>query len=88
MRVSLSSNAVIAVTTGLAVIIWGAYGLTRYLFDYFSHGLILFGTGLIIFGITDGFNDQTHIGRILFKIGILIFLASALFLGYFFLRLI
>lgn len=84
----LSLNSVLAIVTGIGVIAWGIWGLVQYLFDYFSIGLVFFGSGFIIFGITDGFNDQTYYGRILFKVGILIFLASALFLGYFFLKLI
>jgi hypothetical protein len=88
MYLHLSTNGIIAVVTGVGVIAWGIWGLTQYLFDYFSFGLVLFGSGFIIFGITDGFNDQSYYGRILFKVGILCFLASALILGYFFIRLI
>jgi hypothetical protein len=88
MYLHLSTNGTLAVVTGLGVIAWGVWGLTQYLFDYFSIGLVFFGTGFIIFGITDGFNDQSHYGRILFKVGILIFIAAALILGYFFMKLI
>jgi len=84
----LSTNGILAVVTGIAVIAYGVWGLFQYLFDYFSIGLVFFGSGFIIFGVTDGFNDQTYYGRILFKLGILIFLASAVFLGYFFLKLL
>ncbi len=88
MHLNLSTNGILAVTTGLCAIAWGIWGLTQYIFDSFSIGLVFFGSGFIIFGITDGFNDQTYRGRILFKVGILIFIAAALILGYFFIKLI
>ena len=42
----------------------------------------------LIFGITDGFNDESPRGRMLFKAGILIFIVSGLVLTYHFFKLI
>ena len=88
MRWNLSTNGVIAVITGIAIIAWAVWGFSALVFDLFSAGLLFFGSGLILFGVTDGFNDQSHKGRMLFKIGILIFIAAFLLLGYFFIRII
>ena len=88
MHLGLSSNGYLAVAIGIASIIWGVWGVFQYLFDYVSYGFVLFGVGFIILGITDGFNDQSHRGRMLFKAGILIFIVSGLILTYYFFKLI
>jgi len=88
MRLHLGTNGWLAVITGLVAIGWGGWGLSRYLFDVSSYGFIFLGFGLITFGITDGFNDESPRGRMLFKVGILIFILAALTLGYYFFRLI
>lgn len=85
---NLGTNGVIAVLLGVFFIAWGVFGLANRMTDFFSIGISVFGAGCIIFGITDGFNDETPRGRLLFKIGILVFLLSAAILGYYFLRII
>lgn len=86
MRLGLSLNGFLAVATGALSIAWGTWGLTFRISDIMSHGFILLGIGAILFGLTDGFSDRTHRGQFLFKIGVLIFLAAALALGYALLR--
>lgn len=88
MRFSLGTNGLLAVFTGLAAIGWGGWGLSRYLFDISGYGFVFLGLGLILFGVTRGFNDDSPRGQFLFKVGILIFILAALTLGYYFFRLI
>lgn len=82
MRLWLSLNGSLAVATGVVSIAWGAWGLYYYLFDIMSHGFVLLGVGAILFGITDGFSDRTHRGQLLFKLGIIIFIAAGMALAY------
>lgn len=82
MRLGLSLNGILALAAGALSIAWGAWGLTFRISDIMSHGFVLLGIGVILFGITDGFGDRTHRGQFLFKIGVLVFLAAALALGY------
>ncbi|MCO6511471.1 MAG: hypothetical protein J5I65_11830 [Aridibacter famidurans] len=86
MRLGLSLNGILAVAAGALSIAWGAWGLTFRISDINSYGFVLLGFGAILFGITDGFSDRTHRGQFLFKIGVLVFLAAALALGYSLLR--
>ncbi len=87
MRPDLGVNGWLAVGSGIAAIGWGGWSLLFYLFDISGYGFVFLGLGLIIFGITDGFNDQSPRGRMLFKVGILIFIVAVLALSYYFFRL-
>jgi len=70
MRQYLNLNNLILFATGLALMAWGGWTIYRTRQYLFGGGMFLIGFGNILFGITNGFTDQTPRGRFFFKVAL------------------
>ncbi len=68
MRKYLNLNTIILVASGVFLMGWGAWRLYTIRDYMFGGGVFLIGLGNLMFGITNGFADQTPRGRVFFKV--------------------
>lgn len=70
MRQYFNLNNLILFSTGFALIVWGSWTVYRTRQYLFGGGMLLIGVGNILFGITNGFTDQSPRGRFFFKVAL------------------
>ena len=81
-RQFLNFNAIFLILTGLFLILWGGWRVYRFRDLVFGGSLSMIGVGILAFGLTNGFADQTPRGRMLFKFGVFSFIIGILAFGY------
>lgn len=87
---SLTPTSIFWIILGTLGVLIGAFWVYRWRlgFIYPSFGLVAFGSGGIVCGLTNGFTDQSPFGRKLSKFGLLFLLIGVLLIGFYAFRFI
>ncbi|NNE66311.1 MAG: hypothetical protein HKN33_07070 [Pyrinomonadaceae bacterium] len=81
---SLELSSFVSIFLGILLGIWGIISLFMPFQRFFGLGIGTLGAATILLGLTNGFSNPTPLGRIMFKIAVLLFPLGALMLVYYY----
>jgi hypothetical protein len=82
LPVQFNLNSILIILIGIGCVIGGVVFGLRPASRILGVGLFLTGIGNLTLGVTNGFSDPTPIGRLLFRMGTIAYLAGVPILGY------
>ena len=83
---NLTFNSVFMLFLGLILLAFGGFAIVRWRMYPFAAGLIFLGSGVCLWGWTNGFTDFSPKGLLFWKVGVLSLLTGLLLTGYHFFR--
>ena len=82
----LTFNSILMIFIGLALLALGGWLALRPESRFFAVGFLFTAVGNILFGVTNGFTDMTHLGRKLFRFSLAAYVIGVPIIIYFLYR--